>query len=309
MSDMRIVFLGTPDFSAEVLKTLAARHNVVAAVTGPDKPVGRGYELKPSPLKVCALALGIPVLQFEKVSRDGIEQIAALGADLAVTAAFGQILSEKFLSVFPCGVINVHASLLPLYRGASPIQWSILNGDEYTGITIMKTVKEVDAGDILLQKRVKIGEKETAGELFDRLAVLGGEAVCEAVDLISSGKAEFTPQDSAKATHCGMITKADGKMDFSRTARELDCFVRGMTPWPSAYFAIDGKRIKVFDVESSTFRGAEGTVLAADKENGLVIGCKDGSVRVRILQPEGKKRMNDTDFLLGNKITVGAVTE
>lgn len=309
MSDMRIVFLGTPDFSAEVLKTLAARHNVVAAVTGPDKPVGRGYELKPSPLKECALALGIPVLQFEKVSRDGIDQIAALGADLAVTAAFGQILSEKFLSVFPCGVINVHASLLPLYRGASPIQWSILNGDEYTGITIMKTVKEVDAGDILLQKRVKIGEKETAGELFDRLAVLGGEAVCEAVDLISSGKAEFTPQDSAKATHCGMITKADGKMDFSRTACELDCFVRGMTPWPSAYFAINGKRIKVFDVEPSSFRGAEGTVLAADKENGLVIGCKDGSVRVSILQPEGKKRMNDTDFLLGNKITVGAVTE
>ena len=160
-----------------------------------------------------------------------------------------------------------------------------------------------------MQKRVKIGEKETAGELFDRLAVLGGEAVCEAVDLISSGKAEFTPQDSAKATHYGMITKADGKMDFSRTARELDCFVRGMTPWPSAYFAINGKRIKVFDVEPSSFRGAEGTVLAADKENGLVIGCKDGSVRVRILQPEGKKRMNDTDFLLGNKITVGAVTE
>ena len=205
MSDMRIVFLGTPDFSAEVLKTLAARHNVVAAVTGPDKPVGRGYELKPSPLKECALALGIPVLQFEKVSRDGIEQIAALGADLAVTAAFGQILSEKFLSVFPCGVINVHASLLPLYRGASPIQWSILNGDEYTGITIMKTVKEVDAGDILLQKRVKIGEKETAGELFDRLAVLGGGAGFEAGDPILFGQTQFTPPGSPKTTPCGKI--------------------------------------------------------------------------------------------------------
>lgn len=245
MKDLKIVFMGTPDFSAEVLSNLAAEHNVVAAVTGPDKPVGRGYALRPSPLKVRAAELGIPVLQYEKVSRDGLGEIAALAPDLGVTAAFGQILSEKFLSLFPLGVLNVHASLLPKYRGASPIQWALLNGDHETGVTIMRTVKEVDAGDILLQKRIPIGEKETAGELFDSLAKLGGEAICEAVDALADGRAVFTPQNAAEATHCGMITKADGKIDFRRGARELDCFVRGMTPWPSAWFELGGKRVKV----------------------------------------------------------------
>ena len=191
MSRLKIVFMGTPDFSAEVLSALAAEHDVAAVVTGPDKPVGRGYTLTPSPLKVRAMELGIPVLQFEKVSRDGLEAVAALKPDLGVTAAFGQILSDGFLALFPEGVINVHASLLPKYRGASPIQWAVLNGDKETGVTIMRTVKEVDAGDILLQKRTPIGEKETAGTLFDRLAVLGGEALCEAVRLIESGEEHF----------------------------------------------------------------------------------------------------------------------
>lgn len=304
---MKIIFLGTPDFSAEVLKKLHAVHGVAAAVTGPDKPVGRGYEVKASPLKKCAVALGIPVLQFEKVSRDGLEQVAAIGADLAVTAAFGQILSEKFISLFPFGVLNVHASLLPKYRGASPIQWSIINGDEETGITIMRTVKAVDAGDILLQKRIAIGKKETAGELFDRLASLGGEAICEAVDLLESGKAEFTPQDESKVTHCGMITKADGKLDFSKTARSLDCFVRGMTPWPSAWTELDGKRVKVFDVEPAEGRGEAGEVLAASSAEGLVVACGDGAVRLAVLQPEGKSRMSDIAYLAGHRMPTGSI--
>lgn len=304
---MKIIFLGTPDFSAEVLKKLHAVHGVAAAVTGPDKPVGRGYEVKASPLKECAVALGIPVLQFEKVSRDGLEQVAAIGADLAVTAAFGQILSEKFISLFPFGVLNVHASLLPKYRGASPIQWSIINGDEETGITIMRTVKAVDAGDILLQKRIAIGKKETAGELFDRLASLGGEAICEAVDLLESGKAEFTPQDESKVTHCGMITKADGKLDFSKTARSLDCFVRGMTPWPSAWTELDGKRVKVFDVEPAEGKGKIGEILAASSADGLVVACGDGAVRLAILQPEGKSRMSDIAYLAGHRIPTGSI--
>ena len=309
MRPLRIVFMGTPDFSAKVLERLAEEHEVLAAVTGPDKPVGRGHALRPSPLKVAAERLGIPVMQFEKVSREGLDAVRSLSPDLGVTAAFGQILSESFLSLFPEGVINVHASLLPKYRGASPIQWAVLDGEEETGVTVMRTVKEVDAGDILLQRRIKIGEKETAGELFDRLASLGGDALVEAVGLIESGKAVYTPQDASKATHCGMIRKEDGRMDFARTASELDRFVRGMTPWPSAWTVIDGKRVKVLDTEPAAARGETGRVLRASAKEGLVVGCADGGVRLTRIQPEGRPAMSDTAWLAGHGIEIGTVLE
>ncbi len=305
MNKLRVIFMGTPDFSACVLERFAASHEVAAVVTGTDKPVGRGYELRPSPLKVKATALGIPVLQFDKVSRDGCEAVAALAPDLGITAAFGQILSERFISLFPFGVINVHASLLPKYRGASPIQWALLNGDKETGVSVMRTVKEVDAGDVLLQKKIQIGEKETAGELFDRLASLGGDALTEAVRLIESGEAVFTPQNASEATHCGMISKADGKLDFRRTARELDYFVRGMTPWPSAWFELNGVRIKVFAAERAEGHGEPGRVLAATPSQGLVVACGDGAVRLTSLQPAGKPRMSDTAYLMGHKLEKG----
>ena len=311
---MKVLFLGTPEFSAVVLRALAAKFDVVAAVTNPDRPSGRGYALRPSPLKECAASLGIPVLQYEKVSREGIDEVAALGADIAVTAAFGQILSEKFISLFPHGVLNVHASLLPRYRGASPIQWAVLNGDEYSGVSIMRTVREVDAGDVLLQKKVKIGERETAGELFDRLAVLGGEAICEALSLVESGAAVYTPQNPAEATFCHFITKADGKMDFRKTVRQTDCFVRGMSPWPSAYVIIGGKRVKVLETTESdnddlpTSR-TPGEVLTADPALGLTVACADGAVRLCRIQPEGKAAMSDCDYLRGNRIAVGTVLE
>lgn len=305
MNKLRVIFMGTPDFSACVLESFAASHEVAAVVTGTDKPVGRGYDLRPSPLKVKATELGIPVLQFDKVSRDGCEAVAALAPDLGITAAFGQILSERFLSLFPFGVINVHASLLPKYRGASPIQWALLNGDKETGVSVMRTVKEVDAGDVLLQKKIRIGEKETAGELFDRLASLGGDALTEAVRLIESGEAVFTPQNASEATHCGMISKADGKLDFRRTARELDCFVRGMTPWPSAWFELNGVRIKVFAAERAEGHGEPGRVLAATPSLGLVVACGDGAVRLTSLQPAGKPRMSDTAYLMGHKLEKG----
>ncbi len=307
MSKLRLIFMGTPDFSAVVLEKLASRHSVLAVVTGKDKPVGRGYELRPSPLKVKAEELGIPVLQFDKVSSEGYDAIAALRPDLGVTAAFGQILSERFLSLFPLGVINVHASLLPRYRGASPIQWAVLNGDSETGVTIMRTVKEVDAGDILLQVRTPIGERETAGELFDRLAVLGGEALSEAVEMIEEGRAVYTPQDPALATHCGMITKGEGRIDLSRTARELDCFVRGMTPWPSAWCESEGKRIKVLELSPAEGRGEAGRVLSASPATGLIVACGDGAVRFSVIQPEGRPRMSDTAFLAGHRIAQGTL--
>lgn len=309
---MKIVFMGTPDFSAVVLQRLHSVYPVCCVVTGLDKPIGRGYQLKPSPLKVKAQELGIPVLQYEKVSREGIEAISALEPDIIVTAAFGQILSEKFLSIPKFAVLNVHASLLPKYRGSSPIQWSIINGDETTGITIMKTVKAVDAGDMLLQKTTDIGKNETAGELFDRLALLGGDAIVEAISLVESGKVTFMPQDDALVTHCSMIGKEDGKIDFSKTAKQIDCFVRGMSPWPSAFTHYNGKLLKVYSVEKSDIDDLNavcGQVLVADAKNGLIVKCEGGSVRLCQIQLEGSKRMSDADFLKGRKIDVGYVFE
>lgn len=315
---MKIVFMGTPDFSAVVLEKLNSVYPVSAVVTGLDKPVGRGYNLAPSPLKVKAIELGIPVLQYAKVSREGLDDIRTLQPDIIVTAAFGQILSDAFLAIPKFAVLNVHASLLPKYRGSSPIQWSIINGDEKTGITIMKTVKAVDAGDVLLEKETEIGKKETAGELFDRLAILGGEAIVEAISLVECGKATFTPQDESKVTHCSMINKGDGLVDFSKSAKVIDCFVRGMTPWPSAYTHIGEKTLKIFDVEkvelsdlqksNDQFENAKfGEVVLADKNHGLIVKVADGFIRLHVIQLEGSKRMDDTQFLLGRKIDVGTI--
>lgn len=315
---MKIVFMGTPDFSAVVLEKLNSVYPVSAVVTGLDKPVGRGYNLAPSPLKVKAIELGIPVLQYAKVSREGLDDIRALHPDIIVTAAFGQILSDAFLAIPKFAVLNVHASLLPKYRGSSPIQWSIINGDEKTGITIMKTVKAVDAGDVLLEKETEIGKKETASELFDRLAILGGEAIVEAISLVECGKATFTPQDESKVTHCNMINKGDGLVDFSKSAKEIDCFVRGMTPWPSAYTHIGEKTLKIFDIEkvelsdlqksNDQFENAKfGEVVLADKNHGLIVKVADGFIRLHVIQLEGSKRMDDTQFLLGRKIDVGTI--
>ncbi len=307
--------MGSPDFSATVLEKLNSVYPVSAVVTGLDKPVGRGYQLKPSALKVKAQELSIPVLQYEKVSREGIEDIENLNPDIVVTAAFGQILSERFLTIPKYGVLNVHASLLPKYRGSSPIQWSIINGDEQSGITIMRTVKAVDAGDILLEKATPIGKDETAGELFDRLAILGGEAICEAISLVESGKAAFVPQDESKATHCSMISKEDGNIDFSKTARQIDCFVRGMSPWPSAFTHVFGKTLKVFKVEKTdcdieninSFEA--GHVVKSSAKDGLFVKVADGIIRLSQIQLEGGKRMSDNAFLLGRNVEIGTKFE
>ena len=305
---MKIVFMGTPDFSAVVFEKLNSVYPISAVVTGVDKPVGRKMVLTPCPLKVSALNQGVPVLQYEKVSREGIEDIEALKPDLVITAAFGQILSDRFLAIPKYGVINVHASLLPLHRGASPIQSSMLAGDKVTGITIMKTVKEVDAGDMLLKKEIEILPTDYADTLFDKLAILGGEAVVEAVRLIDEGKAVYTPQDHSKATHCVKISKAEGQMNFDNDGAYLKSFVHAMNPWPSAYTFVGGKQLKVIDLDvvNTDSNDMPGTVIMADKKNGIVVKCKDGAVRLTRIQIEGKGKTDDISFLNGNKdITVG----
>ncbi|MDD4839491.1 MAG: methionyl-tRNA formyltransferase [Clostridia bacterium] len=317
---MKIVFMGTPDFSAVVLEKLNSVYAVSAVVTGLDKVSGRGQKLIPCALKNKAIELGIPVLQFDKVSKTGIEDIKALNPDLIITAAFGQILSDEFLQIAPLGVLNVHASLLPKYRGSSPIQQSIIDGETETGVTIMKTVKEVDAGDVLLQKSTPIVNKETAGELFDRLSLLGGEAIVDAIGLLSSGNAVFIPQDNTNVSKCKMFKREDGKIDFSKTFEEIDCFVRGMNPWPSAFTFINGKMLKIWEVEKAFFdndnndientdgnKSTYGKILAANPKDGLIVSCKRGAIKLVKVQAENSKTMTSEEFLRGHSVALGTI--
>lgn len=307
---MRVVFMGTPDFAVGALKSIANKHDVIAVITQKDK-LGNRNKLTVPPVKTVALELGIPVYQYDRISREGVSDLKELNPDIVVTAAFGQILSREILAIPQYGVINIHASLLPKYRGSSPIQWAVINGDEYSGITIMQTAYDVDSGDIIKQYPLKIGAKESAGELFDRLAVLGAEAITDVLNDIELGNIKGVKQDESKATFCKMLTKQDGKIDFSKSSREVDCHVRGMTPWPSAFCEIDDTKLKVFSVEPiADDTAAElGSVLIADSKSGLVIKCKGGAVRLIEIQADGGKRMKDTDYLRGHSVKLGTIAK
>lgn len=310
---MKIIFLGTPDFAVPTLKNLIAHHEVVGVVTQPDKPVGRSGKLMPSPVKIEALKNDIPVFQFNKIRREGEEPLKALNADIMVTCAYGQILDEKILNLTPNGVYNVHGSLLPKYRGASPIQWSIINGEKETGITILKSGIGIDDGPTIYAKALEIGEEETAGELFERLSILGAECIIEALKLIESGNFELIPQDESKATHCKMFKADFGKLDFSKTAYELVNFVRGLNPSPIAYFKLNGARFKVFKAKAvdkeflNTF-GVKfedlqiGEIALARVKQGLFIKANDGYLSILEIQAENSKKMDIKSFLNGKKI-------
>lgn len=304
---MRILFMGTPSFAVPSLEALvAAGHEVCGVFSQPDKPVGRHQnKLEPTPVKECALSYAIPVFQPVKL-RDGsaLAQIQTLAPELIVVAAYGRILPDDILACPPKGCINVHSSLLPHYRGAAPINWAILNGDTETGVTIMHMAAELDAGDIISQASTPIGDKETADELTARLAVLGGKLLVKTVADIEAGTATRTPQDHGKHTLAPMLSKELSPMDFNRTARELNCQVRGLYPWPAAITEVDGVRCKIMatTVCGETTAKAPGTVIQADK-NGLKLACGGGTVlRIDELQPDGKKRMAATAFLSGHPI-------
>ncbi len=317
---LNIIFMGTPDFSAVVLDILTRTHKVSAVVAGLDKESGRGKTVRLSPLKQKAIDLGIDILQYKSVSKEGIEVIKALKPDLIITAAFGQILSDEFLAIPKYGVLNVHASLLPRHRGASPIQGALLAGDSVTGVTIMKTVKEVDAGDILLSLSYDIENEDNAGILFDKLALLGGEAITKAVDMVCEMQfdTKYVPQDHTLATHTKMLKKTDGMIDFGQTYDTIKCHLRAVSPWPSAYTTVDGHILKVFDIEqidpcctscTDIILGnlKDGEVVRSDSKNGLIVKNKDGLVRLNEVQIEGGKRLKDTQFLNGKKVQISSI--
>ena len=306
---MRILFMGTPDFAVASLSALlAAGHEVCGVFTQPDKPKNRGMKLQASPVKEFALAHDIPVFQPVKM-RDGeaMGYIRDLDPALIVVAAYGRILPDDILDYPAHGCINVHSSLLPRYRGAAPINWAILNGDKTTGVTIMHMAAELDAGDIILQGETDIGPDETAPELFDRLAALGGGLLVEAVGQIERGEAARTPQTASEVTYAPMLGRELSPMDWTKPAQTLHDQVRGLLPWPCATAEFGGVRCKVFStaVLDGTTDLKPGTVAEAGKD-GIVMACGGGSLlRVRELQPDGKKRMAAADFLRGHPLTAG----
>lgn len=308
---MRVIFMGTPDFAVETLKAVIdAGHEVAAVITQPDKPKGRGKELAMPPVKKLAVEKGLTVYQPLK-ARDAsfISLIKEIAPDVIVVVAFGQILPKEILNIPRYGCINVHASLLPEYRGASPIQWAVIDGKEESGVTTMLMDAGLDTGDMLLQCRRKLDKKETGGSLFDKLSVDGAKLLIETLKGLEEGTIKRIPQDSGKATHTKKLEKTLGELDFHQPAEKLECLIRGLNPWPSAYTHFRGKTLKIWDADVVFGEFAEyepGQIVSVNKTE-FVIKCGVNALAVRQLQLEGKKRMDTAAFLLGTKVEVGEV--
>jgi len=302
---MRIAFLGTPEFALPSLDMLVRSGHALHVFTQPDRPVGRHALLTPPPVKVYAQAHGIPVSQFDRIrSPEGVEALRSFAPDLMVTAAFGQILSAENLSIPQYGCINVHASLLPKYRGAAPIQWAIANGETETGVTTMFTDVGLDTGDILLSARALIGENETAGELTERLSRLGAETLKKTIAALESGTLRRKKQDEALATKCPMLKKEHGRLDFARTVARASCRARGMTPWPGAYAMLGGEPLKIHATRKSGLPAGTEPVgtLAGSAKTGLFVRCADGWLEIKELQAAGGKRLDAGTFLAGRPL-------
>ena len=306
---MRIVFMGTPDFAVPSLRALLdGGYNVVGVFCQPDRPKGRGHKLAPCPVKEVALEAGIPVFQPERIKRaEGVEMLKSCAPDLCVTAAFGQLLSQEILDIPPLGTVNVHSSLLPKHRGSAPINWSIIKGDKVTGVSTMFTDIGMDTGDRLLMRETPIGERETAGELSDRLAVMGAQLLVETLKALEAGTLVRTPQNPDEATYEPKMDKELGRIDWAKPAAEIDCLVRGTTPWPGAFTTVGEGTMKVFEVRvcGDKTDAAPGTVLAADAKVGLVVACGDAQLELTQIQMPGAKRMNAKDYLRGHSIDTG----
>lgn len=310
---MKIVYMGTPDFAVGPLEALLANgYEVTAVVTQPDKAKGRSGQLMPPPVKQCAMKYQIPVFQPEKIKKpEAVEKLKEFEADIFVVAAFGQILSKEILDMPKYGCINIHASLLPKYRGAAPIQWAIIDGEKETGVTIQQMDIGVDTGDILSVKIVPITGEDTGESLFDKLQIAGSELLIETLPKLEAGEIVPIKQDEALATHAKMLTKELGNIDFTKTADEIEHLIRGLNSWPSAYTYYGNKTMKIWKAcvtdEQSEHEDAEcGRIVAVSKDS-IDIACKKGCLRVLQLQMEGKKRMTVRDFMLGHKFEVGTV--
>lgn len=309
---MRIIFMGTPDFSVPTLESLVqSRHEVAAVVTQPDKPRGRGGAVQMPPVKETALKYGIPVYQPVRAKDPAfVEAMRALAPDVMVVIAFGQILSKELLDVPRYGCVNIHASLLPAYRGAAPIQWAVINGDSETGITTMMMDVGMDTGDMLEKAVIRLDEKETGGSLFDRLSLMGGDLILSTLEKLEDGTLVRKPQDHEKATYVKKIPKTLGDIDWTMDAASIERLVRGLNPWPSAYTHWNGKLLKIWeaDVLPSESQAPCGTVVEASGGS-LKVQTGEGVLKITSLQLEGKKRMDAAAFLRGYPVEPGCILE
>lgn len=308
---MKVVYMGTPDFAVDTLEAIVkAGHEVALVVTQPDKAKGRGKKVCYTPVKEKALEHDLPVAQPEKVrEEDFVEKLRAIAPDVIVVVAFGQILPESILNIPKYGCINVHASLLPAYRGAAPIQWAVIDGLTESGVTTMYMEKGLDTGDIILQSKLSLAPDETGGSLFDKLAKEGAILLVKTLTMLGDGTATRTKQDDSKSSYAKMLTKDMGRLDFTKDAVILERLIRGLNPWPSAFTKIQDKTLKIYVAEVVsedviTFAAEPGTVVAVDKKS-FTVRCGKGALRILNLQLEGKKRMDTSAFLLGYKIETG----
>ncbi len=303
----RVVFMGTPQFAVPSLEALArGGYDIVGVFTQPDRPAGRGKKLTACPVKEKALALGLPVFQFEKIRRpEGVAQLRALAPDVAVTAAFGQILTQELLDIPVHGVVNVHASLLPGYRGPAPINWALVNGETEAGVTIMRTDAGIDTGDILRARSTPVGALETAGELTERLSALGAALLAETLPDYLAGRIVPVKQDPDRASYQPMLDKTMGEIDWTLSAREIANRVRGLNPWPCAYTDMPEGRLKLYLAKAVDGAGQPGAVLASGPKEGLVVACGEGALEILELQAPGGKRMAARAYLMGRKIEKG----
>ncbi|CDD45889.1 methionyl-tRNA formyltransferase [Firmicutes bacterium CAG:534] len=309
---IRIVYMGTPDFAVEPLEAIIkAGYEVAAVVTQPDKQKGRGKEVKMTPVKECALRHGIPVFQPVKIKEpEAVAELEKYQADLFVVAAFGQLLSEEILNMPEYGCINIHASLLPAYRGAAPIQWAVLNGEKESGVTIMQMDKGLDTGDMLLKRSVELSPKETGDSLHDKLMHLGAELIVEALPKLEKGELVPEKQKDELSSYAKKLTKAMGQIDWSKDAVSLERWIRGLNSWPSAYTFFGGKTLKIWEARVAEENGAQkaepGQVVSVSRE-GFTVACGQGALQILSLQLEGKKRVLTREFLLGYQVEPGMI--
>ena len=304
---MRLVFLGTPAFAVPTLERLVERgHQVLAAVTQPDRPKGRGQTLAPPPVKEAALRFGVPVYQPERVKRpESVEYLRSLAPEAMVVVGYGQIIPQSIIDIPPLGILNVHASLLPKYRGARPIQWAIVNGETSTGVTIMRIDAGLDTGPMLLKAETAIGDDETAIDLGRRLSVMGADLLVEALDALAAGRVVPQPQDNSQATYAPMLKKEDGRIDWRRSAVQIHNQVRGMQPWPGAYSIFRGGSLHIWCARPTEAAGhPPGTLLRIKP---LLVACRVGALELIEVQMEGRKRMPAADFANGQRLVENEV--
>ena len=307
----RIVFMGTPEFAVPSLQALInAGYEIAGVFTQPDRPVGRGHKVVFGPVKQLALDNGIEVYQFERVRKQaGLDCIRALAPDLIVTAAFGQILSQKILDVPRFGTVNVHASLLPAHRGSAPINWCLINGDKKTGVTTMLTDVGIDTGDMLLARELAIAPEDDAETLTSKLSVIGAELLIETLDKYLKGEITPVKQDESRMTHEPMLQKETGRIDWSRSAKEVNDLIRGVKPWPVAYTEFGGGVLKIYEAKptADASDARPGEVIVSSVKSGLKVKCGSGALEIISMQAPGAKRMEAKAYLMGKKIDVGTV--